>query len=99
MPSLHREPRFGSRCNPHMRILVLMCAFLLISAPSASAGAWAVTYLDPVPPVQPSVTCTVGYWVLQHGTHPFSGDLGKTGLRFSSGAADSLFVGVPLGQP
>ncbi len=76
-----------------------MCAFLLISTPSATAGGWAVTYLDPVPPIQPSVTHTVGYWVLQHGTHPFSGDLGKTGLRFSSGTADSLFVGVPLGQP
>ena len=83
-----------------MRILALICAFLLISTPSAVAGGWAVTYLDPVPSIEPSVTQTVGYWVLQHGTHPFAGgDLGKTGLRFSSGADEHLFVGVPLGQP
>ncbi len=83
-----------------MRILALMCAFLLISAPSAHAGGWAVTYLDPVPSIEPSVTHTVGYWVLQHGTHPFvGGDLGKTGLKFKSGEDERVFVGVPLGQP
>jgi hypothetical protein len=83
-----------------MRILALMCAFLLISAPSAVAGGWAVTYLDPVPSIQPSVTHTVGYWVLQHGTHPYAGnDLGKTGLRFRAGSDERVFVGVPLGQP
>jgi hypothetical protein len=82
-----------------MRILALICAFLLISAPSAVAGGWAVTYVDPVPSIQASTTHTVGYWVLQHGTHPFSGDLGKTGLRFQTGADSREFVGVPLGEP
>ncbi|MEV6243260.1 hypothetical protein [Lentzea sp. NPDC051838] len=82
-----------------MRILALICAFLLLGAPSAHAGGWAVTYLDPVPSIQTSVTHTVGYWVLQHGTHPYSGDLGKTGLRFKSGADSREFVGVALGQP
>jgi hypothetical protein len=83
-----------------MRILALICAFLLISAPSAHAGNWAVTYLDPVPAIEPSVTHTVGYWVLQHGSHPyFGGDLGRTGLRFKSGADERMFAGVPLGQP
>ena len=82
-----------------MRILALIGAFLLISAPSALAGGWAVTYVDPVPSIQASTTHTVGYWVLQHGTHPFSGDLGKTGLRFQSGADSRQFVGVPLGEP
>src|SRR5687768_923640 len=99
MPSLHREPHLGSRCIRTMRIFALSCAFLLISAPSALAGGWAVTYVDPVPSIQPSVTHTVGYWVLQHGTHPFSGDLGKTGLRFKSGAGSRDFVGVALGEP
>ncbi|MFD9705133.1 hypothetical protein [Lentzea sp. NPDC059081] len=83
-----------------MRIFALMCAFLLIGAPSAHAGAWAVTYVDPVPSVQPSVTNTVGFWVLQHGTHPYTGDdLGKTGLRFRSGSSERVFTGVPLGEP
>lgn len=76
-----------------------MCAFLLISAPSAGAGGWAVTYVDPVPSIQADTTHTVGYWVLQHGSHPFSGDLGKTGLRFRSGADSREFTGVPLGEP
>ncbi|MFC3898270.1 hypothetical protein ACFOWZ_42965 [Lentzea rhizosphaerae] len=83
-----------------MRILALVCAFLLISTPSAHAGGWAVTYLDPVPSIEPSVTHTVGYWVLQHGSHPYFGDdLGKTGLRFRSGTDERVFTGVPLGQP
>ncbi|NKE60731.1 hypothetical protein FXN61_29665 [Lentzea sp. PSKA42] len=83
-----------------MRILALICAFLLISAPSAVAGGWAVTYLDPVPSIQPGTTHTVGYWVLQHGTHPYAGDdLGRTGLRFRSSADDQVFTGVPLGEP
>ncbi|GHH54654.1 hypothetical protein GCM10017774_69910 [Lentzea cavernae] len=77
----------------------MLCAFMLISAPSAVAGAWAVTYVDPVPSIQPSVTHTVGYWVLQHGTHPFAGDLDKTGLRFRNGADERVFVGFRLGEP
>ncbi|SEQ20075.1 hypothetical protein SAMN05216188_102380 [Lentzea xinjiangensis] len=77
-----------------------MCALLLIGAPAANAGGWAVTYVDPVPSIQPSTTHTVGYWVLQHGTRPYAGDdLGRTGLRFRSGADERVFIGVPLGQP
>ncbi|WP_439663134.1 hypothetical protein ACSHWB_17840 [Lentzea sp. HUAS TT2] len=82
-----------------MRTLLLVCAFLLVSAPSAVAGGWAVTYVDPVPSIQASTTHTVGYWVLQHGTHPFSADLGRTGLRFRSGADSREFTGVALGEP
>ncbi|MET9228109.1 hypothetical protein [Lentzea sp. NPDC003310] len=82
-----------------MRILALLCAFLLVSAPAAHAGGWAVTYVDPVPSIQPSVTHTVGYWVLQHGTHPYAGDLGKTGLRFRNGADVRDFTGVALREP
>ncbi|MFS8104179.1 hypothetical protein LFM09_44410 [Lentzea alba] len=84
-----------------MRILALICAFLLISAPSAVAGGWAVTYLDPVSAVEPVRAHTVGYWVLQHGTHPFvGGDLGKTGLHFKSDTGyERTFVGVSLGEP
>lgn len=82
-----------------MRILALVFAFLLISAPSAVAGGWAVTYLDPVPSFEPKSTHTVGYWVMQHGTHPFEGELGETGLKFRSDTFQHIFVGVPLGEP
>ncbi len=82
-----------------MRILALVCAFLLISTPSAVAGGWAVTYLDPVPSIQEEVTHTVGYRVLQHGSHPFDGELGRTGLKFRSGSVEHVFTGVPMGEP
>lgn len=82
-----------------MRILALVVALLLINAPSAVAGGWAVTYLDPVPSFQAKQTHTVGYRVLQHGTHPFEGDLGKTGLKFRSGTEELVFHGVPMGEP
>jgi hypothetical protein len=82
-----------------MRILALVVALLLISAPSAVAGGWAVTYVDPVPSFDVKTTYTVGYQVLQHGTHPFEGDLGKTGLKFRSGNEEHVFVGVPMGEP
>lgn len=82
-----------------MRILLLMCAFLLIGAPNAHAGAWAVTYVDPVPSIQPSTTHTVGYWVLQHGVRPFAGNLDETGLKFRNGADEKVFVGVRLPEP
>ena len=82
-----------------MRILALVFAFLLISAPTAIAGGWAVTYLDPVPSFQAKQTHTVGYRVLQHGTHPFEGDLGKTGLKFRSGTDELVYIGVPMGEP
>jgi hypothetical protein len=82
-----------------MRILALMCAFLLISTPSAHAGSWAVTYLDPVPSFQADVTHTVGYRVLQHGIRPYEGDLGRTGLRFRFGSDELMYSGTPLGEP
>lgn len=67
-------------------------------APAAQAGGWAATYLDPVPAaLEPDRTYTVGYWVLQHGSHAFAGDLGKTGLTFVSDSGDiRSFTGVAL---
>ncbi|MFI6102299.1 hypothetical protein ACIA8G_42680 [Lentzea sp. NPDC051213] len=83
-----------------MRILALICAFLLISAPTAHAGNWAVTYLDPPPSIEPKATYTVGIWVLQHGTHPYVGEnFGKTGLKFRSGTGETTFGGHLLGEP
>ncbi|MFI6905079.1 hypothetical protein ACIBKY_27725 [Nonomuraea sp. NPDC050394] len=71
------------------RLLFVLSATLVLAAgwlaTPANAGGWAMTYLDPLPArFQPGVTYTVGFWVLQHGTHPFEGDLGKTGLRLTA---------------
>lgn len=79
-----------------MRIVALLLLLLLVTPP-ARAGGWAVTYVDPVAAVEPGRAHTVGYWVLQHGTHPYEGDLGTTGLKFDDGAGEPvLFKGVRL---
>ncbi|MBB5084541.1 hypothetical protein [Nonomuraea endophytica] len=71
------------------RLLFVLSATLVLAAgwlaTPANAGGWAMTYLDPLPAqFQPGTSYTVGFWVLQHGTHPFDGDLGKTGLRLTA---------------
>ncbi|GAB1822309.1 hypothetical protein [Herbidospora sp. RD11066] len=78
--------------------LAVVAAVLLPVAP-ANAGAWAVTELDTFPTtVKPGVTYTIGYWVLQHGTHPFEGpeaDM-RTGLRLTDGTKVLDFPGTAL---
>ncbi|TDD39377.1 hypothetical protein E1286_35330 [Nonomuraea terrae] len=50
---------------------------------AAASGGWAVTYLDPPPSRFDSGTSyALGFWVLQHGTHPPKGELGPIALRF-----------------
>ncbi|MGW5683756.1 hypothetical protein [Nonomuraea sp. NPDC003754] len=85
-----------------MRRIVLVLALLLpalATAAPARAGGWAATYLDPVPATfAPDATYTVGFWMLQHGTHPYevARKLGTVGLKFTSGARSLEFTGVPL---
>ncbi|MDQ7803536.1 hypothetical protein Q5425_07330 [Amycolatopsis sp. A133] len=86
------------------RIVSLFAAVLvamLVSAPGAVAGNWATTYLDPLPdPVQAGQPYTVGYWVLQHGSHPSYGELGPTALVFTPAEGDPVvFPGVALREP
>lgn len=81
-------------------IVILAAAAALIAGapPAASSGGWAVTYLDPVPgELKPGATYTIGFWVLQHGTHPFEGELGPTGLRLTGADGEvQEFPGTPL---
>ncbi|GII58142.1 hypothetical protein Pth03_65310 [Planotetraspora thailandica] len=69
------------------------------------AGGWATTELDPLPDkLVADKAYTIGYWVLQHGTHPFDvqgEDLGTTGLRLisTSGGTTLNFTGTPLPEP
>jgi len=67
------------------RILVVLVIVLtggLLATPSAQAGNWEETLLDPPPArIEPGVTYTFGYWILQHGSYPYmGGDLGPTAL-------------------
>lgn len=75
--------------------------FTLTPAVPAQAGGWAVTYLDPLPErFDAGQSYTLGFWVLQHGSHPYEGDLGSVGITLvdSRGTA-SPFAGVRLPEP
>jgi hypothetical protein len=74
---------------------------MLVSAPAAVAGNWATTYLDPLPDTfRAGQPYTVGYWVLQHGSHPSYGELGSTALVFTPAQGDPVeFPGVALREP
>jgi hypothetical protein len=74
---------------------------MLVSAPGAMAGNWATTYLDPLPDTfRAGQPYTVGYWVLQHGSHPSYGELGPTALVFTPAQGDPVvFPGVALREP
>ncbi|WP_066363357.1 hypothetical protein [Herbidospora mongoliensis] len=81
--------------------LAVVAAVFLPAVP-ANAGAWAVTELDTLPSaIEPGVTYTIGYWVLQHGTHPFEGPDSEmqTGLRLTDGSKVLDFPGTPLAEP
>ncbi|WP_158566444.1 hypothetical protein, partial [Micromonospora craterilacus] len=68
-------------------VLLLAAAIGLAIPAPARAGGWATTLLDPLPArFEPGITYTVGYWVLQHGSHPYSGVLGTTALRLTDDA-------------
>ncbi|TDE56434.1 hypothetical protein E1295_10840 [Nonomuraea mesophila] len=66
--------------------------------PASATGAWAVTYLDPPPSrFDGGTPYALGFWVLQHGTHPFEGDLEPVGLRFTRDDGTSMrFDGTAL---
>jgi hypothetical protein len=88
----------------HVRSLLVVGAILamVVLAPvPARAGGWAVTVLDPLPqPLQAGRGYTVGYWVLQHGSHPYEGDLGQTGLKLVDDQGRVANVqGAALGEP
>jgi hypothetical protein len=82
-------------------VLGVILAATLMSTPAANAGGWAVTYLDPLPErVEPGRAYVIGFWVLQHGSHPYEGDLGETRLILDNGQGEQVeFRGVALREP
>ncbi|WP_329084575.1 hypothetical protein [Streptosporangium sp. NBC_01469] len=86
-----------------MRRILFLLAFIVpllaLGAP-ARAGGWALTVMDPVPATSPDTTYTLGFWLLQHGTHPYEGsDLGEVALEFTDGKRSLRFPGVALKEP
>ena len=77
------------------RILVVLVTVLtagLLVTSTAQAGNWEETLLDPPPArVEPGVTYTFGYWILQHGSYPYlGGDLGPTALVATEKGGDTV---------
>lgn len=82
--------------------LALALGSALLGGSPASAGAWAVTVLDPLPDrLEPGRAYTVGFWVLQHGSHPYQGKLSPVGLRLQNDEHKvvKFFAGTPLPEP
>lgn len=83
--------------------VALIAALTLTPSTTAHAGGWALTYLDPMDEritLQAGATHTLTYWVLQHGNHPYQGELGATGLRFTdTSGAQAMFTGTALAEP
>jgi hypothetical protein len=67
----------------------------------AYAGGWAATVLDPVPDrFEPGRSYTIGFWVLQHGSHPYAGTLDPVALQLvAPSGAVTTFPGVALPEP
>lgn len=80
-------------------VVVAVAAALLVSSP-AMAGGWATTLLDPLPDqVEAGHSYTVGFWILQHGSHVSQFALSDPGLRFVDDRNQSLaFNGTRMAQ-
>lgn len=82
-------------------LLIAVGTGLFVGATPAHAGGWASTVLDPVPATfEPGKSYTVGFWVLQHGSHPFEGPLDPVGLQLvGPGGTTTTFKGIALPEP
>ncbi|WP_327590343.1 hypothetical protein OHA25_27530 [Nonomuraea sp. NBC_00507] len=65
-------------------LAAVVAALVTGTVPAGAAGNWAVTYMDPLPGrFDGGTPYAVGFWVLQHGNHPYEGQLGTVGLRLT----------------
>jgi hypothetical protein len=73
----------------------------ILGAGPAHAGNWATTVLDPVPDrFEPGRSYTIGFWVLQHGSHPYEGTLDPVALQLvTPGGATTTFKAIALPEP
>ncbi|GAA3693220.1 hypothetical protein GCM10022224_068460 [Nonomuraea antimicrobica] len=79
-------------------VLALVTGGVAPAVPAVAAGGWAMTYVDPHPSrFEAGRSYAVGFWVLQHGTHPFEGRMRPVGLRFTRADGRSVtFDGTAL---
>jgi hypothetical protein len=82
--------------------LALACALvtLLTLTGSAFAGGWAVTTIDALPEggFQAGQTYRLGFWIRQHGQHPFAGAKPSFQITSAESGERRAFPGHPDGE-
>ena len=78
-------------------VVTAIAATLALATP-VMAGGWATTLVDPLPDgLEAGHTYTVGFWILQHGSHVSQVSLSNPGLRLVDAKGQTLtYKGVPL---
>jgi hypothetical protein len=81
--------------------LLVVVMGVLVGAPPAFAGNWVVTVLDPVPErFEAGHAYTIGFWALQHGSHPFEGTFESIGLKIIDADGNPLmYSATALPEP
>jgi hypothetical protein len=87
-----------------LALVVGTAAGAVVPAVPATAGGWAVTVIDPAGTIEPGKAYRVSFWVLQHGTHPYSwsepASIGTVGLTLSDDRGSrATFTGKELPEP
>ena len=101
-PEVYEWPKedFGMH-RPHLALLGSLAAFalLLLSAPAAFAGGWAVTTLDELPAtLNAGETYAVGYTIRQHGLIPLVTSESAIEIRDARTGAGTRFPGQAHGD-
>jgi hypothetical protein len=80
--------------------VVLACGGWALAGPVVLAGGWATTLLDPLPDrIEANQAYTVGFWVLQHGSHPANPPITDAGLKFTDEKGTAMkFNGAALSE-
>jgi hypothetical protein len=78
-------------------VVTAVVAVLVLATP-VLAGGWATTLLDPLPDrLEAGHTYTVGFWILQHGSHVSQIGLNNPGLKLVDDKGQTLaYKGVAL---
>ena len=87
---------------PRMLLAVVLASGgWALAGPAVIAGGWATTLLDPLPDrIEANQPYTVGFWVLQHGSHPPNPPISEAGIKFTDEKGTALkFRGAPLPEP
>jgi hypothetical protein len=81
--------------------VVLATSGWALAGPAVLAGGWATTLLDPLPDrIEANQPYTVGFWVLQHGSHAANPPIADAGLRLTDEKGSAVtFKGAALPEP